>query len=126
MRKAERKGPNAERQPPSVKKSNPNQGSCDMVRVANRKDVQDGIPGSYCLESTRADGQQRMFLKLPGGGYCGGLPIARTKPALDEPSWGWDGNEDKPTLTPSVWFMKNSGRADEWHGWIRAGRMVSV
>lgn len=34
-------------------------------------------------------------------------------------SWQWDGNEEKPTLTPSVHCI---GR---WHGFITAGRMVS-
>jgi hypothetical protein len=31
----------------------------------------------------------------------------------------WDGNMDKPTLAPSVHLP---GR---WHGWFRAGRVVS-
>lgn len=32
-------------------------------------------------------------------------------------SWEWDGNEDKPTLTPSVHAV------GVWHGWIREGVM---
>lgn len=35
--------------------------------------------------------------------------------------WGWDGNEDKPTLTPSLFRMP-----DKWHGHLTAGRLVSV
>ena len=33
--------------------------------------------------------------------------------------WGWDGNEDKPTLTPSILSP------GIWHGYLRAGRLVS-
>lgn len=34
--------------------------------------------------------------------------------------WTWDGNEDKPTLRPSL------GIPGYWHGWISAGRLVEV
>jgi Family of unknown function (DUF6527) len=35
-------------------------------------------------------------------------------------SWGWDGNEDKPTLTPSIHCVGH------WHGWVRAGILVEA
>ena len=34
-------------------------------------------------------------------------------------SWLWDGNEDKPTLTPSIHYL------DNWHGYLTAGQLVS-
>lgn len=34
--------------------------------------------------------------------------------------WGWDGNEDQPTLTPSVHCIGH------WHGWLRGGEMVEA
>lgn len=34
-------------------------------------------------------------------------------------TWTWDGNEQKPTLSPSVWLK---GR---WHGYFEQGRMRS-
>ena len=34
--------------------------------------------------------------------------------------WGWDGNEDVPTLTPSVHHIGH------WHGWVRAGALVEA
>lgn len=34
--------------------------------------------------------------------------------------WGWDGNEDKPTLTPSVHSIGH------WHGWVRDGVLVEA
>lgn len=35
-------------------------------------------------------------------------------------AWGWDGNEDKPTLTPSIHCFGH------WHGWVRSGEMVEA
>ena len=32
--------------------------------------------------------------------------------------WGWDGNEDKPTLTPSLHAV------GIWHGWVLKGQLV--
>lgn len=42
------------------------------------------------------------------------------RPNADHPSWEWDGNVDKPTLSPSI------HRVGHWHGWLRAGRFESV
>lgn len=38
---------------------------------------------------------------------------------LGERVWGWDGNLDAPTLTPSIHWP------GVWHGFLRAGRLVS-
>ena len=35
-------------------------------------------------------------------------------------SWNWDGDEDKPTLSPSL------GMGGQWHGWVRAGELVEA
>ena len=34
--------------------------------------------------------------------------------------WGWNGDEDKPTLTPSVHAHGH------WHGWVRDGMLVEA
>lgn len=34
--------------------------------------------------------------------------------------WGWDGNEDIPTLTPSIHCLGH------WHGWVRSGALVEA
>lgn len=46
-----------------------------------------------------------------------GLPLRQT--TARRPSWEFDGNRDRPTLTPSVHSPGN------WHGFITAGRLVS-
>jgi hypothetical protein len=94
-----------------------NTDSCDMILVADDDAVQDGPPGSFCI-NTLANGQRVMWHKLPDGN--GGL--LRLRPVVSGesyPSWEWDGNGEKPTLTPSVHLP---GR---WHGWFRNGRMES-
>ena len=35
------------------------------------------------------------------------------------PIKGWDGNEERPTFTPSIWLNDKKG----WHGFIRAGNL---
>ena len=34
--------------------------------------------------------------------------------------WGWDGDEDTPTLTPSLHAVGS------WHGWVRNGCLVEA
>lgn len=34
--------------------------------------------------------------------------------------WGWDGNKDTPTLTPSIHCIGH------WHGWVRNGMLVEA
>jgi hypothetical protein len=45
---------------------------------------------------------------------CGATGALRFRPAVS-PSWQWDGNEDAPTLSPSVHHVGH------WHGWLRNG-----
>jgi hypothetical protein len=35
-------------------------------------------------------------------------------------AWGWDSNEDQPTLTPSIHCIGH------WHSWVRAGMLVEA
>lgn len=44
------------------------------------------------------------------------IPVTGTQ----EPKWDWDGNRDKPTLTPSINVI---GR---WHGWLRGGELITA
>ena len=61
-----------------------------------------------------------IYVALPGeGGGWSAIKVRRGAPG-GERVWGWDGNEDKPTLTPSIHMP------GVWHGWLRAGRLVSV
>lgn len=63
-----------------------------------------------------------IHMVLPGDSICT-IPIRPVPEAAKNinngHSWKWDGNQDKPTLEPSVHHV---GR---WHGFIRKGRMES-
>lgn len=97
-----------------------NTDSCDMARVDDDEAVYDGPPGAFFIERFgEGNRHARMWHKLPDGNV-GAIYLRPVPPTMAaHPSWEWDGNEDKPTLKPSVHLP---GR---WHGWFTAGRMVS-
>lgn len=47
------------------------------------------------------------------------LPVV-SGPNVSGKAWGWDGNEDMPTITPSIHAIGH------WHGWVRAGMLVEA
>lgn len=58
--------------------------------------------------------------KAPGK-YCwGSISLKNDPDAATRPTWEFDGNWEKPTLSPSVlcWC--------KFHGWIREGRWVNA
>jgi len=65
-------------------------------------------PGDFCYD----DEHHMLYIWLPGqsGPDC---------VSIRSGEWTWDGNEEQPTVTPSIHAV---GR---WHGWLRAGRLVS-
>jgi hypothetical protein len=112
--------------PPKRDESSYNKGSCDMRAVDTRDPVNiaNMKPGDFFWlvedPDPAAPGGYRSFCaKYPDGSFAS-IPVKPTPPGHVGPSWGWDGNLDKPTLTPSVHHVGH------WHGWVRAGRMVSV
>jgi hypothetical protein len=93
--------------------------SCDMVRVERHESIWDLKEGEFHF-SVDEHGQRFFVCMLPGQTACS-IPIRPVvTPGLNGGhSWEWDGNEDKPTLMPSI------NATGSWHGWVRAGRMVS-
>ena len=55
---------------------------------------------------------------------CGSLLSIPFK-STTRPNWEWDGNEDKPTVTPSIlnYQMNKEGKiiGEHWHGFLTAG-----
>lgn len=88
-----------------------------MVRVTDEDAVLAGGPGVFCIREE--DGITSLACRLPDGAFID-IAIRPLPPgAPPQPSWEWDGNQDKPTLSPSI------NTRDHWHGWFRSGRMVS-
>jgi len=71
-------------------------------------------PGDFCFD----DIDSHIYIILPGSKHADALRIQRGNPG-GERVWGWDGNAESPTLTPSI------HAPGEWHGYLRAGRLES-
>lgn len=71
--------------------------------------------GDFCFD----EDFRHIYIWLPGTSGPAAQSIIRGPAPEDKRVWGWDGNEDKPTLTPSILAP------NEWHGYMRAGRLES-
>ncbi len=94
--------------------------SINARRVADADCVRE--PGDFCVRWNPGHDQAEIWILLPGDGphdkrrlpLCGGQ-----SKGPDTCHWGWDGNEDRPTLTGSILGP------GVWHGYLRAGRLES-
>jgi hypothetical protein len=142
MRKAARKAAERAGKPlpphPGKKRdeSNYHKGSCDMRKIldpdrkgADPAEWEHIQPGDFWWGCERAqvgavEHQYRvLWAKFPDGCLAClplNMPPQVKEAGIRGASWGFDGNLDRPTLTPSVHHVGH------WHGYIRAGRMVSV
>ena len=83
-------------------------------------------PGDFFWLRDGAGGITDIVIRIPGdeGGTIAPIPVNHGQATQNR--WGWDGNEEKPTLQPSIW--RNQGlpsHRNEWHGHLQAGRLVS-
>ena len=72
-------------------------------------------PGDFTFD----DDRKTIYVWLPGVTGPDALRIQFGTPGGPR-VWGWDGNEDKPTLMPSIHAL------GQWHGYLREGRLQSV
>lgn len=72
------------------------------------------LPGDFCFDAEL----EHIYLILPGMTRSDSLRIQKGPPG-GERVWGWDGDEEKPTLTPSIHCP------GEWHGYLKSGVLVS-
>src|SRR5262245_20984876 len=76
-------------------------------------------PGDFSWSpETLKDGSRYLYISLPGESSMHAIKVMRSDPGVER-VWGWDGNEDKPTLTPSI------HSPGVWHGYLRNGRLES-
>lgn len=71
-------------------------------------------PGDFCFDEER----NYIYVWLPGFSGPDAIRIQKGESPGGR-IWGWDGNELKPTLTPSI------HAPGEWHGFLRNGRLQS-
>lgn len=93
-----------------------NTDSVDCRRVADYDAIE--RPGDFYFKPVEGmGGETCLHIKLPGGAFiC--IAVQRGGPCGPR-VWGWDGNEEKPTLAPSIHAI------DHWHGFLEAGRLQS-
>ncbi len=75
-------------------------------------------PGDFSWGPEEEDGVRYLYVCLPGDTHLGAIRCHRAERGIDR-EWKWDGNEDRPTLSPSIHWI------DRWHGYLRAGRLES-
>jgi len=76
--------------------------------------------GDYEVQRDLSGVVAALVLSCPGCGSIQALPVRYpghhpSKGVL----WDWDGNEDLPTLSPSI------NHVGCWHGFLRAGELTS-
>ena len=69
------------------------------------------------------DGKRSLIVALPNqrwerGYFPSAWPVDQPNSTGDQ--WSWDGNEDEPTLSPSLHAV------GEWHGWVQNGMLVEA
>jgi len=89
-------------------------------------------PGKFDIVKARVAGYPgvvaHMAFICPNARHCGVLLAPQPIPRPDDKSlyvWGWDGNRERPTLTPSInCIAEKDGKPTGgcgWHGFITAG-----
>lgn len=90
-------------------------------------------PGDYYFKSEQyasghggdVESGPVIYLALPRGdgtdwALCR-LPLVQGETAISVPGrWKWDGDEDKPDITPSIHHV------GVWHGFVRAGPLAEA
>jgi hypothetical protein len=77
----------------------------------------DLAPGSACWVGNQSgDSHAALNFSCPCGcGVVHGVPVCRDVKV--DGAWFWDGNVEKPTLTPSIQSLS----ACRWHGFLTSG-----
>lgn len=74
-------------------------------------------PGAYEFVEHRDSGSSGMAFICPCG--CGREGYLPFRPE-SSPSWQWNGDRQRPTLTPSILQVGGC----RWHGYLTAGEFV--
>lgn len=107
--------------------------SCDGVYHSEPlseycEEVLKAPPGHFWFSTPDADGTRYIHMKLPSnrddGAYCA-IPV-REGPKQTG-AWQWDGNLERPTLSPSIFHdFDHPTSSVSWHGFLRAGPFRGV
>jgi hypothetical protein len=94
------------------------------MRRVDDADAQTGQPGDFDIDPPNEWNKGHIYFVCPNGRNCG-VPIRNGDFAdTGVKRWGFDGNGDRPTLTPSI--NCNGPAGCGWHGHIRKGEMTGA
>ena len=93
-----------------------------MRRVYDYQDVNNR--GDFFWEQRPSDGAQFISMAIPCTPDSDGrdweficIQVCRSESDKTDRIWLWDGNNDQPTLSPSIHTHHI------WHGWVKGGVM---
>lgn len=96
--------------------------SIQLVRVPLREEL---AVGEFYIRHGEG-GKVYLVVHLPGQGQGTTWPLKKVADVAGPVSgsghgpWNWDGDEDQPTIKPSLWHI------GVWHGFIEKGFARSV
>lgn len=104
-----------------------------MTKMERHGDIHHAPVGSfYWTDVDDAGNHYRMLMvKMPAdGGKVHGVVIApAVRSGWNKAAWQWDGNEEAPTLTPSIRYGERNEAheitVEHWHGFITSGQIKS-
>lgn len=95
-----------------------NRESCDCFAVGSSSEAAHAErPGAFYIDPNG----MAIWIKTPDMRAVR-LPLDGSR------GWRWDGNREKPTITPSILNFDQEAdgtRHELWHGFLRAGRLES-
>ena len=96
-------------------------------RIADGAEDRDHVPAGLITFADGYDGTKDVSILYGCPCWCGALGAISIKPygKPERPLWQWDGNREKPTLTPSILIHQLNDKAEKvgehWHGFLTAG-----
>lgn len=98
--------------------------SCDCRRLPGDTFPKDSElrVGDFIWGKPEADNHRTLYIIMPGRDAARLRPDAIHVCLGSSPGariWAWDGNEDKPTLQPSLHWV------GDWHGFLLGGQLKS-
>lgn len=79
-------------------------------------------PGDWNFTNLGDESKTWIWFGCPcGDGELAGIPVKKGSHHSQEKAWGWNGDEEKPTLTPSIQRMGGCN----WHGYLTNGEFKS-
>jgi len=90
--------------------------------IFDRADEDTPTPGlgEFRNESDR-DFTSMIYICPCGCGQLRCIHVREPLKSHGDHVWGWNGDQDKPTLTPSIQHRDLC----EWHGWLKDGQFKS-